>query len=130
LREGLGEIRLRKAQLKDVAHGRSFEMVARRINEVKGTDFVTVRSDEDVGEATPVFVLVKPLGGETWAWSWAKKMTPKQQAWVAHYRAKGWRMGVSKMYELTEGARISRSYSYTRSSKFVAELQRVWESGK
>jgi hypothetical protein len=34
------------------------------------------------------------------------------------------------MYDLTMGARTSRSSSFTRAPKLVAELQRIWESGK
>jgi hypothetical protein len=110
------------------SHGSEFKKWAAKINAVKGTDYVTEKSDQfTVTDVPEFYVLLKELRPGVIGWSWAKRPSKKQQEEIKALQEKGWKLTKSKMYELSYGPTIGGrgAYSTTRNEKINDVLKKL-----
>lgn len=112
------------------AHGPEFRKWMAKINSVKGTDFVTPKSDEAAKVKVPTFIVLVKKTADGFGWMWAKRPSASMLQIIDRLLQRGWRKGTSQVYELTHGPRIGKRGAYATTDLDIVnnELKKVWEA--
>jgi len=114
-----------------LGHGRDFESKAQEINAVKGADFVQeFESEASEVEVKEFTILVKEMKPGVLGFVVSNRLSARQKLMIQrYYLPHGWRLGHTKYYDFSTGAKIgSGSYSMPITDKMSALLKDIYDT--